>query len=54
MSRMNTKHTQVYFGVARFSWSFILLENMSCFLGEVEDRKSHSRSVEVPRDEPAE
>lgn len=38
------EHTQVYFGVSRFSESFTLLENMSCFLGEVEAGKSHYRS----------
>lgn len=38
------EHTQVYFGVSRFSWSFTLLENMSRALAEAEAGKSHHRS----------
>lgn len=42
------EHTQVYFGFSRFSWSFTLLENMSCFPGEAEAGKSHYKSFKPP------
>lgn len=45
--KKHEEHTQVYLGVSRFSWSFTLLENMSCFQGEVEAVKSHYRSFKL-------
>lgn len=38
--------TQVYFGVSRFSWSFTLLENMSCALAGGWNREVTSQ---IPR-----